>query len=237
MKKLLIVAALFIVLNVGLYWYNQSVAPQIGGNLALQAVNGSTQDFYNAHAFENVKALPVNTINLWLLISVSLYFLLSYRPKRIVQMALIAGCVGLTGCRQPFDVPEYSEVAPNETAFMITLEGDAKEQAKFDSEDLLNRSKIASKKIQIPHRWESAGYETLGWDGKWVPTKRVIKVDRTPITVKWEAPENRALKGGPQDTAIWIESRDSVGFSMGFMAMTALILRTYTLVWLRRRIT
>jgi regulator of protease activity HflC (stomatin/prohibitin superfamily) len=88
------------------------------------------------------------------------------------------------------------------------LEGDISNQAKFNSKESLEKHKVATKRIEIPTRWDQQGRG--GGNGKWIPTVTIIVVDRSPVTRNWEAQQ----KG--KDTAIWVESSDSVGFSMGF---------------------
>jgi hypothetical protein len=47
---------------------------------------------------------------------------------------------------------------------------------------------------------------------------RLVKVNRSPVTREWTTAQTTAASGAVQrsDKAIWIESGDSVGFSMGF---------------------
>ena len=50
------------------------------------------------------------------------------------------------------DDPEFVEVLPNQTAFLIPEVGETKSgQAAFMSEPFLNERKVAMKRIQIPH--------------------------------------------------------------------------------------
>ncbi|MCB1211682.1 MAG: hypothetical protein KDK97_20325 [Verrucomicrobiales bacterium] len=133
------------------------------------------------------------------------------RRKPHFGIALTA-LVLLPSCK-PFDKPEYVQVGNNETAFVIPLE-DTKErqdqQIRFDSEVFLNEAKVLAKRIQVPHRWEATG--RLWFNGTWLPTVVIMKVDRSPITREWTS-SSASRKGS--DKAIWIESADSVGFSMG----------------------
>ena len=73
--------------------------------------------------------------------------------------------------------------------------------------------------MQIAHRWSQEG--RFSNDGHWIPTVRLVKVNRSPVTREWITPQGPAasgqmLRGVASDKAIWIESADSVGFSMGF---------------------
>ena len=117
------------------------------------------------------------------------------------------------GCK-PYDVPEFVEIAPNESAFMVKMQGDTTEQAKFESVEFLRQNMVATKRVQIPHTWVQTG--RLWFAGEWMDSVRVIKVDRTPQTRTWVA----NATGGRQ--AIWIESKDSVGMSIDIVC-TAMV--------------
>jgi len=98
---------------------------------------------------------------------------------------------------------------------VIPLEGDSKQQAKFQSEDYLKQRKVAAKRVQITHRWSQEG--RLENDGRWIATVRLVKVNRSPVTREWTTEQAPSASGSRRnDKAIWIESGDSVGFSMGF---------------------
>jgi hypothetical protein len=134
-----------------------------------------------------------------------------------VIVALLA--LGLTsGCMKPYDKPEYVEIDTSETGFLIPLEGDGTQQAKFQSEEYLKQRKVAAKRVQITHRWSQEG--RISSNGRWIATVRLVKVNRSPITREWMSPGQTNGEGlrrpGQSDQAIWIESGDSVGFSMGF---------------------
>ena len=123
-----------------------------------------------------------------------------------------------SGCMKSYDKPEYVEIDTSETGFLIPLEGDGTQQAKFQSEDYLKQRKVAAKRVQIMHRWSQEG--RISNDGRWIPTVRLVKVNRSPITREWMSTATTNGEGNRRpnhsDQAIWIESGDSVGFSMGF---------------------
>lgn len=123
-----------------------------------------------------------------------------------------------SGCIKSYDKPEYVEIDTSETGFLIPLEGDGTQQAKFQSEDYLKQRKVAAKRVQITHRWSQEG--RISTDGRWIPTVRLVKVNRSPITREWMSSATTNIEGNRRpthnDQAIWIESGDSVGFSMGF---------------------
>ena len=124
----------------------------------------------------------------------------------------------LTGCMKSYDRPEYVEIDTSETGFLIGLEGDGSQQARFQSEDYLKQRKVAAKRVQILHRWSQEG--RMVNEGRWIPTVRLVKVNRSPVTREWMSSQSnsggQAHAPAGNDRAIWIESADSVGFSMGF---------------------
>ncbi len=126
-----------------------------------------------------------------------------------VGVALLV-TVGLVFVK-PYDVPEFVEIDSSESAFLIPLEGNAENQAAFHSVKYLEEKKVAAKRVQITHRWSPTGFAPQS--GHWIPTVRLIKVDRRPVTREW----TKSPKSGstPRDEAVAAESRDSVGFSLG----------------------
>ncbi|TAL02760.1 MAG: hypothetical protein EPO07_06975 [Verrucomicrobia bacterium] len=123
-----------------------------------------------------------------------------------------------SGCIKAYDKPEYVEIDTSETGFLIPLEGDGTQQAKFQSEEYLKQRKVAAKRVQITHRWSQEG--RISNDGRWIATVRLVKVNRSPVTREWMSTATTNGEGNRRpthtDQAIWIESGDSVGFSMGF---------------------
>jgi hypothetical protein len=121
----------------------------------------------------------------------------------------------VSSCR-PVNIPKIETIASNETAFLVPLEGDREAQVKFDSEAFLEKNKISVGRVEIPQRWRDTGRFYLS--GEYIPTVSLIKVDRAPITVQWQSSTDKDGKmiRVKDDNSIWIESKDSVGFSVGF---------------------
>ncbi len=128
---------------------------------------------------------------------------------------LLCAVAASVGCIRPYDVPEFVEIQHHETGYLIPLEGaNQTNQAQFDSEGFLDENKVAIKRIQIPHRWVKTG--RIPNEGKYIDTVRLVIVDRSPVTREWTAEMNQGT--AHKDQAIWLESRDSIGFSLGFNA-------------------
>jgi len=140
--------------------------------------------------------------------------------KKLTLLALIIVAVSFCGCgvRRPFEKPEYVEIQNDETGFAIPQEGKVGDQLKFQSEEFLANLQVATKRIQIPHRWSQTGRITFGLFGRnrgeYLDIVKVIKVKRSPETRKWTADSSTGT--GSSDEAIWAESKDSIEFSTGF---------------------
>jgi len=133
--------------------------------------------------------------------------------RRLILFVLVAVMlVGCAGCRKPFNKPEYDVIGTSETAFMVPLEDDMSKQVKLASEEAYKKLQVSAKRLQISKRWNQTG--RMSWNGEWIPTVRIIKVDRAPITREWTADAGSGTVA--KDQAIWAESSDSVGFSVGF---------------------
>lgn len=127
-----------------------------------------------------------------------------------VLMVLAIFAITLTSCTKPYMKPIYEEVGPNETAFLVALEGNAIEgQAKMDSLEFYEKSKVQSKRIEIPQRWMKTGKNES--EGHYVPTMKLIKVDRSPVTRLWY---NEGDKIGDK-AGINVETKGSVGVTFG----------------------
>lgn len=112
------------------------------------------------------------------------------------------------GCG-PVKLENVVNVEPNETAFMISLEDD--NQGKFESIKYLEGKKVAAKRILLPQREQSLGRGS--WNYRWIPTARVIKVDRSLVSRKWVGDPKTA--SSPETSPLEVESLDSIGFAVG----------------------
>jgi len=143
----------------------------------------------------------------------------------LVVCGILAGVAA--GCT-PYKTEQFVEIKSNETAFVIPLEGATKDaQGKFDSVQFLEEKKVASKRITIPLRDRSLG--RMYWDLEYIPTVRVITVDRSPVSRHW-TPE-KSTGTTEKNEALHVESLDSIGFFLG-INVTAAIEEQDTAVYL-----
>lgn len=137
--------------------------------------------------------------------------------KKIVLVVLMLVMVmSLTGCRKPYDKPEFVTIEASQTAFLIPLVGDTADQGAFESEELLLEAKVATKEIQIPHRWVQTGRQS--WSGEWRPSATLIVVERKPVSRSW----NSGTSTDTSTSAIFGETSDAIGIYVG-MNCTAMI--------------
>lgn len=134
------------------------------------------------------------------------------KTKLLLLTGLIVGVMGATtACVKPYDTPEFYTIEASQTAFLIPLVGDTANQASFESEELLAQAKVATKEVQIPHRWVQTG--RMSWKGEWRPAAKLIIVERTPETREWSSAKDNGTSAKNQ--AIYAESKESIGFSVG----------------------
>lgn len=134
-----------------------------------------------------------------------------------VVIMLVATCCCFTGCRRPYDKPEFVTIEASQTAFLIPLVGDSSNQAAFESEELLLDTKVATKEIQIPHRWVQTGRRN--WQGEYRASATLIVVERKPVSRSWESGDSTATSA---NRAIFGGSSDNIGIYVG-MNCTAMI--------------
>ena len=139
--------------------------------------------------------------------------------KKIIAFALILvmACCLFAGCVRPYDVPEFVTIEASQTAFLIPLVGNSSNQAVFESEELLLEAKVATKEIQIPHRWVQTGRKE--WHGEWRASAVLIVVERKPVSRSWESGDSTATSS---NRAIFGETSDNIGIYVG-MNCTAMI--------------
>ena len=139
--------------------------------------------------------------------------------KKFITMLLVIVmcCTLFAGCRKPYDTPEFVTIEASQTAFLIPLVGDTDNQASFESEELLSEAKVATKEIQIPHRWVQTGRKN--WQGEYRASATLIVVERKPVSRSWESGDSTASSA---NKAIFGETSDQIGIYVG-MNCTAMI--------------
>ncbi len=126
--------------------------------------------------------------------------------KKLLVLSILSA-IALSGCARPYEVPEFSTIEPSQTAFLIALDG-VSDQQSVASEEFLKKAQVATKRVQIPHRWVQEGYAPF--NGKYIPTLKVIIVDRKPVAREWT--ESSGTGTSAKNEGITAESKESIGF-------------------------
>ncbi|SFR75959.1 SPFH domain-containing protein [Anaeromicropila populeti] len=133
------------------------------------------------------------------------------RVKILLFVATLVVMAGSMASCKPYDKPEFVEITASQTAFLIPLVGDTSDQAVFESEELLEKTKVATKRVRIPHEWVKKG--RMPSSGEYMPTETIIIVERKPETREWTSEKDKGTSAVNQ--AIYAESKESIGFSVG----------------------
>lgn len=119
----------------------------------------------------------------------------------------------MVACGPP-KLEQIEEVEGNETAFVIPMEAGTDKQKQFESVEFLESKKVAVKRVSLNLRKQKTGRMYFSY--KWIPTERVIRVNRSPVTREWIMPDSQNRSSTKSNSAsIEVESRDSIGFAVG----------------------
>lgn len=137
------------------------------------------------------------------------------------------------GCIKPYHEATMVDIGTSEVAFLIETvnangqaviappgKGETENQGKtIESGDFYKQRLVNARKVEIPYYWKPTSRVIFFEDstnGEWQPAARLIVVDTAPETRHWS--KNSSGTAQP----IWVESKDSVGFSTG-ISVTARI--------------
>lgn len=151
-------------------------------------------------------------------LGVAVLVALWWKPGRLLIAALSVAALMLAlmapEASAYYDKTDYAEpyfILPNESAFFIPDVGANKDsQSSFGSIDYLNANKIAAKRYQVPHG-KLAGSAWLS--DFYVPTGRLVIVDRTPYNREWVAKSTRGTS--PHDESFPCQSTEGLDVTVG----------------------
>ncbi|MBF0475212.1 MAG: hypothetical protein HQK59_05145 [Deltaproteobacteria bacterium] len=212
--RIYVSVALFMLYLGGLSIYNAVQGP-IESRAAIAQLSDSAVDYSASRAivlgaFPTLGGLAI----LLALAFIWLPLIIRRMKNRNISVYIFFVFMGLatSGCMGPPQLEVTEEIAPNETAFLVPLEGATKaEQGKFMSIEYLETAKVATKRITIPTRKKETGRNS--WQYEWIPTMKLIKVNRTPIAREWTKSPSSGTS--VKDQAISVESIESIDFYTG----------------------
>ena len=159
------------------------------------------------------------------LVLVAVLFVIWWKPAKTLLVSLMALTLIAAITSQPasayYDKSDYTEpyfILPNESAFWIPDVGDNKtSQAKFGSEDYFRSNKIAAKRFIIPHtKLEGSGL----WSNFYVPSGRLIIVERTPYSREWVDAQDRGTAARKQGFPC--QSKEGLNITVGIAIGTSI---------------
>lgn len=135
----------------------------------------------------------------------------SNKIKLLVLGSIVTvSMIGFTGCKS-FDKPELIEITPSQTAILLPLEGEISNQSKLGSEEFLQKNLVSSKRIEIPHKWLKEGRGIIFENGKYIPTHKLIVVERKPETREWTADDKSGSNA--KNDGIKAETKESIALT------------------------
>src|SRR5439155_16643222 len=202
LKRIVLFAVMVSAIYAAEIWWSNAVQPQKSSGLAVAQLKSDNAAANELRMFEAGKEPAHLGAAAAILLAACLCFGSYARPlfdkvkSRLANAAAVFALLvppGLTGCIKPYDRPEYVEIDTSDTGFLIPLEGEGLQQAKFQSEEYLKQRKVAAKRVRITHRWSQEG--RLPNNGRWIPTVRLVKVNRSPVTREWTTPQGPSVSG------------------------------------------
>ena len=130
-------------------------------------------------------------------------------------LSLTACAMSLSACNiAPKPIDHYVEIKPNETAFLIALDGNTKNnQGQLNSIEYLEKNKVSVKRIVIPQLVVNT-CPTGFWSCYQVlDAAKLITVSRAPITREWTS--NGVTGTSNRDQAFHVQSSENIGFRIG----------------------
>ncbi len=121
-----------------------------------------------------------------------------------------------------YDKADYTEayfILPNESAFFIPDGGANKDsQSQFGSEEYLKANKVAAKRFIVPHaKFSGSGL----WSDFYVPTGRLIIVDRTPYNREWTKASHRGTSN--RDESFPCQSSEGLNITVEISIATSVL--------------
>jgi hypothetical protein len=130
--------------------------------------------------------------------------------------ALLVGATDSQAFFEKVDRTEIYPILPNQSAFWIPEVGAVKDkQVQVDSEAFLNENKVQLNRFQIPHQKlaGTAGNSVFaGWD-YYVPSGRLIIVDRTPFSREWVDAHDRGTSAKKEGFPC--QSKEGINVTVG----------------------
>lgn len=126
---------------------------------------------------------------------------------------LVSSIAFLSAC-QPVVHDDFVEIQPNETAFLIALDGNTqRNQEKMNSIEFLNANKVQAKRVRVPHQIVDACPNSVQHCYIDQPAAKLVRISRTPVSREWTSQNNTGTS--TRNQAFHVESNESIDFLIG----------------------
>ena len=144
MKFRITMTAIITLLTTALYGIGQRLATPLEASLYAQQVEDSNLS-YLAIGSNLLLVISVAIISLLWIFQVKSLITKGDQSEAVIILVLFAMCLTGCGCVGPYKQEVMVDIQPNETAYLVPLEGANKtSQASFTSIDYLDANKIAA---------------------------------------------------------------------------------------------
>jgi len=213
----LIVTAFWVVANVLI-----SNVTNLTAEAAGKQFENSDSSYITSQVFMTLPTWITTSISL---LMITLLTMIWYKPVRnIIRNLIPLFLIGIlfipTPAKAYYDKQDYTEayfILPNESAFFIPDVGNNRDtQAGFGSEEYLRQNKIPAKRFTVPHAKLSG---SAFWADFYVPTGRLIIVDRSPFNREWVSQGHRGTS--TKDESFPCQSKEGLNLSVGIAIGTS----------------
>lgn len=216
--RIILTAVLFLAFG-SLSFFGNTATPLVSNAAAVHQFDNSDLSYLGAQTGMHLMPWVMSLGGLSLL--VALFFL--WRPvfraadKISIPALLLAVLLAPSHSWAYYNQSDYAEsyfILPNESAFFVPDVGANKDnQAQFGSLQYYEQSKVAAKRFDIPHqKLPNSG----AWSNYYVPTGRLIIVDRTPFNKEWTASSSRGTS--TKDESFPCQSSDGLNITLEMAA-------------------
>jgi hypothetical protein len=184
--------------------------------LSAESAGGQFSNSDIAAVSTSLRTYVFGYLGLPLVILLALLIAIWWAPaRRFFAVGACLACLAVPGtARAYYDKTDFTEaytILPNESGFWIPDQGANRDtQAQFESEAYLNANRVALKRFIVPHAKLSGSGSFFDF---YVPTGRLIIVDRTPYSREWVDASDRGTS--QRREGFPCQSKEGLNISVG----------------------
>jgi hypothetical protein len=201
--------------------WSPSIAPLVAGNTSVQQLDNSDIGYMEAKVGTTFNGAGISALALLIVLGViwASFIVRKFTGATVALLAmflLVGSSAHATVLDKNTYLSEYKNIKPNQTAFLIPMQGANKtSQGQFDSISYLDANKVPTKRVQIPHvileRASTIG-NMIAAD-QYIPTSCLYIVGREPYTRLWTKDNNRGTSKDNEGT--FVETSESINIDFG----------------------